>query len=314
MTQAGRHALLLIAAVSMMAAITACSAANNEDPTGTVDPSATAEATAVSTSTPAETATPITPLADTPSPSPGATATPEPTRTATPVPTPTPTPEAIAFNVDDDVDQADYHAIGLGVELAEDFLRRAGGGSVERTVFVRITTTNECAHGVSARGYVVCANVDNAGWRALDFGARVKVAAHEYYHVLQHELGCYDVPQWLFEGSAEYMAFRVMTDAGFLEPQAATVASIQRVLAVFGSPPALINDTSRRSAGLDQYAYWGLAVDQLLLVPGIGALRNFCADVGAGTGWEQAFLTAFGRTPSQFVASFRDQSAGWIGP
>lgn len=310
MTRASRHGLLTIAAIAMMAAIIACSSADEPGSTPTPSPSASDTATPDATATPRATTTPGSGTA-TPS-----TATPSPTASpaAISTPTPTPTPEAIAYNVDDDVDQADFHAIALGVELAEDFMRRAGRGAVERTVFVRITTTNECAHGVSARGYVICANVDNAGWRALDFGARVKVAAHEYYHVLQHELGCYDVPQWLFEGSAEYMAFRVMTDAGFLEPQAATLASIQRVLAVFGSPPALINDTSRRSAGLDQYAYWGLAVDQLLLVPGIGALRNFCADVGAGTGWEQAFLTAFGRTPSQFVESFRDQSAGWIGP
>jgi hypothetical protein len=313
MTQTGRHGLLAIAAIVMMAAISACSS-NTEEPGGTTtvsDPSATAIATAAGTTTPARTPGAGTPSATATT---GGTETPEPTSTSTPLPTATPTPEAIAFNVDDGVSRADHHAIALGVELAADFLRRQGGGAIERTVFVRITTSDECPHGVSARGYVICANVDNTGWRALDFGERVKVAAHEYYHVLQHELGCFDVPQWLFEGSAEYMAFRVMTDAGFLEPQAATLASIQRVLAVFGSPPALINDTSRRSAGLDQYAYWGLAVDQLLLVPGIGALRNFCADVGAGTGWEQAFLTAFGRTPSQFVASFRDQSEGWIGP
>ena len=209
------------------------------------------------------------------------------------------------------MNEADYHAIALGVQLAADFLGRFGG-AVERTVFVRITTTSECPNGVSARGYVICANVDSSGWRGLDFGDRVKVAAHEYYHVLQHEVGCYDVPQWIFEGAAEYMAFRVMTDAGFLEPQAATLASIQRVLAVFGSPPPLVNDTSRRPAGLDEYAYWALAVEQLTIVQGLGSLRNFCADVSAGTGWEQAFLAAFGRTPSQFTAAFRDQSATWL--
>lgn len=294
-----------------MAAISACSSADEPGATETPSPRASTTPTVEATPSPPATATATTgsetatPGTTTPSP------TASPTATATATPSPTPTPEAIAFNVDEEVDEADYHAIALGVQLAEDFLGRFGG-AVERTVFVRITTTNECPNGVSARGYVVCANVDNSGWRGLDFSDRVKVAAHEYYHVLQHEIGCYDVPQWIFEGAAEYMAFRVMTDAGFLEPQAATLASIQRVLDVFGTPPTLMNDTSRRPAGLDEYAYWALAVEQLTIIQGLGSLRNFCADVSAGTGWEQAFLAAFGQTPAQFSSAFRDQSATWL--
>lgn len=306
MSERGRHVLLLIAAIVTMAAISACSAANEPGPTATPTAAATETPTAETTPTPRATATEER-STETP-------ATPSPTLrpTSTPSPTPSPTPESIAFNVDGDVGEPDFHAIALGVELAEDYLARAGGGAVARTVFVRITNTNECPNGVSARGYVICANVDSNGWRGLDFGERIKVASHEYYHVLQHELGCYDVPQWLFEGSAEYVAFRVMTDAGFVEPQDATLASIERVLDVFGSPPVLINDTSRRPAGLDEYAYWALAVDQLTLVPGITSLRNFCADVGAGTGWEDAFLASFGQTPSEFVSAFRDQSETWL--
>lgn len=311
MRERGRQVLLLIAAIVTMAAISACSPATDTtpNPTSTVSnqtPTPTSEAT----STPTERATTV-PGTATATTTP---ATPSPTLrpTSTPSPTPTPTPEAIAFNVDEDVDGTDYHAIALGVELAESFLADSGGGSVERTVFVRITTSNECAHGVSARGYIICANVDNSGWRGLDFGERVKVAAHEYYHVLQHELGCYDVPQWIFEGAAEFVSFRVMTDAGFLEPQAATLAAIARVLDVFGTPPALINDISRRPAGLDEYAYWALAMDQLTLVPGITSLRTFCADVGGGTSWREAFVASFGQTPTEFTSAFRDQSETWL--
>lgn len=187
--------------------------------------------------------------------------------------------------------------------MAREYLQEHGG-AVERTVFVRITTSAECIHGISAVGYNVCVYVEGERWAGLDGSDRLKTVIHEYIHVLQHELGCYRIPQWLYEGMAEHAAQTITADAGFTI-YAEELAKATALREDSGDRRPLADfENGRKAASLGDYANWFVATDQLAGGAGIAAARELCEAVGEGTPWDDAFAASFAVSVEDFYESF----------
>jgi len=262
--------------------------------------------------------------APTPTPSPApATAidTPEPpSRTPTtpgsPTPTETPTPEPhIRYNVDPNAPLRERSLVELGVTMGDDYAAAHLGGAVQRQILVIITTEALCIHGAVTIGYEICINVGNKNWEAIaeDY-FKVKVAAHEYFHVWQHELRCYRDPKWLFEGAPEYLGYQAIIDKGLIDPVAASVAQ-QLVLKDAAPLPGLKAFEVAYAAPTEaEYALWYFAVQQLMAGRDLSALRDFCEMAKEEDSWQVAFEAVFGETPTAFYTEFEDWRAGFLPP
>jgi hypothetical protein len=55
-----------------------------------------------------------------------------------------------------------------------------------------------------------------------------------------------------------------------------------------------------------------LAVDRLLAPKGLSTIRDWCARVGNGQEWHQAFAAAFGETTDAFYARFEAFRADYV--
>jgi hypothetical protein len=55
-----------------------------------------------------------------------------------------------------------------------------------------------------------------------------------------------------------------------------------------------------------------LAVDRLLAQKGLATIRDWCARVGAGEEWHQAFAAAFGETTDAFYSRFEVFRAEYV--
>jgi len=263
--------------------------------------------------------------APTPTPAPPtATATPEPpartptatTTPVTPTPTATATPEPhIRYNVDPEAPLRERSLVELGVTMGEEYAAAHLGGAVQRQILVIITTEALCIHGAVTIGYEICINVANKNWQAIpeDY-FKVKVAAHEYFHVWQHELRCYREPKWLFEGAPEYLGYQAIIDKRLIDPVAASVAQ-QLVLRDAAPLPELKAFEVAYAAPTEaNYALWNFAVEQLLTGRDPSALRDFCEMAKEEDSWQAAFEAVFGETPEAFYAQFEDWRAGFLPP
>jgi hypothetical protein len=65
-------------------------------------------------------------------------------------------------------------------------------------------------------------------------------------------------------------------------------------------------------ADANPFAVSYLAVDRLLAAKGLLAIRDWCARVGTGQEWRQAFTAAFGETTSAFYARFEAFRADYV--
>jgi hypothetical protein len=155
-------------------------------------------------------------------------------------------------------------------------------------------------------------------WVSQDDVNRFRVAAHEYFHVVQFELmgpkltnSFYmtpigtprsEGPNWLFEGSAEYVSWKAL--------EGADLANIDQYLS--DNPPAKNVDLRVLETPL------GYSTSELegLLVPlhavhlltndaGPESLVRFYQVLGEGKTWQEAFAIAFGRTVEAFYSEFR---------
>jgi hypothetical protein len=131
--------------------------------------------------------------------------------------------------------------------------------------------------------------------------------AHEYFHVVQLQLSPQNPaqppdrvrangPEWLAEGSAEYVGQQVAGNYG-----AALAAAVSRMRAEHPALSKLETPAGFRSIP-NPFPICMLAVDQLVKDAGTASLTAFWRSTGQGTPWQQAFQQAFGRTVGAFYA------------
>jgi hypothetical protein len=162
------------------------------------------------------------------------------TQPTPPPPTITPTPTELppmAYSIEDDVPAEQADIILAGVTTAQQYLDAHVGGDIpaERRAGMTIEIVSDGA-GNPEIGGVCCSGLTNGGakpffdvahidWTLPEEGLdqrvrQTKIAAHEYIHAWQNAVGCLDLyntgrmPTWLAEGTAEYLAWQAMFEAG----------------------------------------------------------------------------------------------------
>jgi hypothetical protein len=153
------------------------------------------------------------------------------------------------------------------------------------------------------------------------YGSRLKIAAHEAFHLLQYEVapenlwfgGIDDVrplgPWWLLEGAPEYFGSLAIVEEG--------VFSLTNVYGQWEqtarSSPATLRSLETFRGQLNTpgaYDIYALAVRQLVRDRDPKLVMTYFEAVGRGASWPNAFLAAFGRTVDAFYAEFESYRRG----
>ena len=149
-----------------------------------------------------------------------------------------------------------------------------------------------------------------------------KSTFHEYFHVLQSELanvqenprlGAAIVhpskvpphgPEWLHEGTAEYLALEVASDA--------RISRFANQLGYHSNRErgqTLLLSSMETRYGLDEagdYSSGIIAAKLLAETSGISSLIKFYENVGKGLPWKEAFEATFGRSINAFYSEFKE--------
>ena len=224
-------------------------------------------------------------------------------------------PAGMYYRIDRGVLAQDIHDVHEGVAREGRYLGAFVGGDrtgrADAHVYTGDGTQRYCCITTGAAFEIVTHNSEwlSPGAVAPDTWPatteRKELAAHEYVHVWQHEIGgnaCMLGPRWISEGMAESLAYRALENDGLVS-EAALDTFVRRQLQN-GAPIALRSLESSWPADTNPFAVAYLAVDRLLASAGPLRLRSWCARVGAGADWRSAFAATFGETTDAFYARF----------
>ena len=233
--------------------------------------------------------------------------------------TPTATPgdrSGIVFAIGPGVDAQSDADVHEGIDRAGAYLARAAGGDRSRAATARVRV------GDGTERYCCLAQLDgidivtsNTEWVSpLAAGVdtwsadaeRKELAAHEYVHLWQGELGgsaCMLGPRWVSEGMAESLAYRALVADGLIG--AANLDTFTRRNLINATQhPTLQQLETQWPGAANPYSVAYLAVDRLLAANGPLPLRSWCEAVGRGVEWHVAFAQAFGEDTASFYARF----------
>ncbi len=234
-------------------------------------------------------------------------------------------PANLTFEIaNDGVSAPDLLAVHQGVQHAGAYLAASVAGDRRRpqTVYVRVGSPAEqycCLTSGPSFDIVTI----NSAWASPSAAApdtwtadteRRELAAHEYVHLWQYDVGglacMINGPRWLSEGMAESFAYRSLVTAGLI-PQANMDVFTKRQLrtATYATLQSL---ESNWVGSANPFAVAYLAVDRLLASSSPLALRTWCARVGAGEEWHSAFAAAFGESAASFYARFEQYRADYL--
>jgi hypothetical protein len=239
----------------------------------------------------------------------------------------------VELRVQAGVESRELQAIRYGMRAGDRFMRRTLRRTVRHPVEARIAHGNGCRPFQASGGALVgegedgfmCIDTSTPGWQWLvskDLTSATALAAHEYVHVLQAEIGCLPPPggqqfRWIIEGMASEIGWRALVKA-----RRATVARVNRTIVRDGAlDPNLerLVDYERDGGRNAEYAFWHLAAQRLLKAavrtgaapasrPEV-ALVRFCARVADRQPWRAAFKRSFGLPPARFYARFESARA-----
>jgi hypothetical protein len=242
------------------------------------------------------------------------------------MPTPTPPdPVGVTFRIDAGVNAKDIALVHQGVQHASGYLESFVGGTRRKPSIVQVMVTDEtqpyCCLTLGDSFKIVTSNV---AWAAPPAAApdtwtadteRIELAAHEYIHLWQYAVGsnvCMGSrATWIAEGMAESFAYRSLIADGVI-PAANLDTFTKRQLLTASNHATLQSLESSFPANAKPYAVSYLAVDRLLAPKGLSTIRDWCARVGSGQEWHQAFAAAFGETTDAFYARFEAFRAEYI--
>ena len=200
--------------------------------------------------------------------------------------------------------------------MADAYLRQTGLGQNYRRG--KLENFEACNGGEAGYGFLfMCAKSDvfSGDWfNAGSLAQRTFGLAHEYFHILQFERAYDDAasccesrerlgPQWLVEGAAEYVAFRILADSKRLNLQREIDWHTRQAgktglpLAEMHARDGFYSEPLASSAGM-------IAAHMLAESAGLGALGQFYTELGTGQPWSEAFEAAFGETLEAFEARY----------
>ncbi len=160
----------------------------------------------------------------------------------------------------------------------------------------------------------------STSWQA-GAGDSQKIIAHELFHVFQNQLDNLgarnDVtpsnelrasgPEWLDEGAAEMIGYRVASDRG-LTAYPGVLARQIGIAKQASQPLSAVQTYDEFNAVPNPYSLAHVAADHLVaLAPGgVSALTTYYNALGNGADWPAAFQSAFGLSVDAYYANFAD--------
>ncbi|MGH2499050.1 MAG: hypothetical protein ACRDF0_03020 [Candidatus Limnocylindria bacterium] len=233
-------------------------------------------------------------------------------------------PAGVTYAIGGGVSAQDINEVREGIARGAAHLRAVAGGDRSRAMtaqlFIGDGTQRFCCVAYPG-GLTIVAN--NPAWTDPPAAApdtwtarteRIELAAHEYVHVWQTELGgrgCLSSPRWIHEGMAESLAYGALVSGGLI-PAANMDVFTRRQLRTATKGATLRSLEASFPADAHPYAVSYLAVDRLLGANGALPLRAFCERVGAGLAWQTAFATTFGESVDAFYARFETFRAEYV--
>lgn len=268
--------------------------------------------TAAPTQTPTRTPT----LTSTP------TATPLPT--LTPTPTELPLPADLTFVYGDGVTQAERDEFRRGIALA---IRELGLSKV-KTIYVfdqleqimeaqsqyldepitdqmRSDWVNLVSNTVPYPGIILF--YLGADWRQFSEMRHFRTIIHEYYHTIQQDLAGGSktnltiLPQWLREGSAEYLTFKVLANNGYAD---AVTADRQERLEWIRIQRPQLSALEPITVGIENFFLGYLVAESLAKTYGDQSIDAYWRAQKDTTDWKTAFQTTFGVPVETFYQDF----------
>ena len=240
-----------------------------------------------------------------------------------PKPTP-PDPAGVTFLIDAGVNAKDIALVHQGVQHASAYLEASAGGTRRRPATVHVYlgdgTQQYCCLTVGDSFEIV---TPNPAWATPPAAApdtwtadteRTELAAHEYIHLWQYAIGgnaCMVGVRWIAEGMAESFAYRSLIADGVI-PAANLDTFTKRQLTTASNHVTLQSLESSFPSNASPFAVSYLAVDRLLAPKGLATIRDWCARVGSGQEWHQAFAASFGETTDAFYARFEAFRAQYV--
>ena len=219
-------------------------------------------------------------------------------------------PDNVTFKFDLSTTQEDQNAIRLGIELAYRMYTEVLGKYPKPMTFTTLTSGCNGAVASIIGQDLICLNILHPGWKSRSYDQKIKTGPHEYFHNLQHTIGC-DVgwdsgldAVWLGEGSADFYAYWVLSESGF--------GSLHKTLEDFKKPlrvidVASLSELESHTPNQWQSLYWNqsvLAVDYLVSKTDLHSYIGFCELRSSGIPWKVAFHQAFGLTVPEFYEQF----------
>jgi hypothetical protein len=210
--------------------------------------------------------------------------------------------------------------------MTDSYLKQVGLGETFRQG--KQSNFAGCHGGEAAYGAIfMCSKSDvfSKDWYGSGLGAqRTYALAHEYFHNLQFQLDgerarhcCTDNdnpllllgPQWLVEGSAEYMAFNILGDSKRMNFKKQLAWQLKNAATIKGPLSGL--ETRAGYYGEPGASWAGLsAVHKLVGKAGFDSLPAFWSAMSTGVTWQEAFLATFGETPEAFYATYEQEIHG----
>jgi hypothetical protein len=230
----------------------------------------------------------------------------------------------VTFSFAKGVGQGDQQLVREGIRLAQDYFIAAFGVDVREPVVVDVVLDPNSSLEAMAQGHRINVNAANAYWVQRAAHQNLKTVVHEYFHVLQLDLTgappesrLAAPPQWLLEGSAEYVAYQALAWKGILGLDDVRAFNVRNVIVGQPSPPSLQDlETAEQfqSAPGAVYGIGALAVELLTMEPGLGSLRDYYEAVAGlkESAWWAAFKEAFGQDPDTFYEAFAAYRAALV--
>ncbi|MCE9647365.1 MAG: hypothetical protein K8S20_15315 [Chloroflexi bacterium] len=247
---------------------------------------------------------------------PAETFTPEPTSTPALAPTPTLAPDTMIYQFDTNVSDEDRVTIKEGVKIARQYLVNNFGRDIQGKYVINVANNPSDQSDVNfARvngdgvNQIMTLNVGHQWWAGENKDRRIKAVVHEFTHFWQSEQGngwpgckylqdalglpgSHDPMTDVFdEGHAEYVGFMAVG----LENEAFTLNEVNMVSVLAPVSRDLKYDYSARKAGV----YW------LIKQKGPMAFSRYCAEIGNGKTFPEAFQIGFGMPFEKFTEDFK---------
>jgi len=235
--------------------------------------------------------------------------TPSPAPTDVPFPDGPDEPNAIVIEVLGEPPEDQRVLVEYAAGLARDFFFRELGLYLDGPVRITVVDMPDLpVHAATflrdgARISAITVNVGQRTWELRTPLERIKIVAHEYFHVLENWLrGSTDTsldPMFLVEGTAEYAGYASVIDAGQLTIEEFRSDVLEAIRRQGVRLPPLDRLTGDTPFALTAYALAALAVDWLVGDRGIAPVARYTM-LRRNLAPDEAFEAVFGRTLESF--------------